>query len=100
VTTETAAKQTNAEEPKPLLKPRDAAKRLQTSAGVLAVWRCHRSQPLTFVRIGRKIFYRPEDIEAFIQQGRVAGDSPKLKKSIVRRKQPGTGGRKRCATVS
>jgi Helix-turn-helix domain len=88
VTTETAAKSAPAEEPKPLLKPREAAKRLQTSAGVLAVWRCHRSQPLTFVRIGRKIFYRPEDIEAFIQQGRVAGDSPKLRRGAKKQRKP------------
>jgi Helix-turn-helix domain len=69
-----------AEEPKPrvyLLTPAEAAKMLHTSPAVLAVWRCHRSQSLRFTRIGRKVFYTPEDIERFIREGGVEGDGPR-----------------------
>jgi hypothetical protein len=60
-----------------LLTPSEAAKALHTSANVLGVWRCHRSHALRFTKIGRKIFYRPQDIERFIEQGGVEGDSPR-----------------------
>lgn len=43
----------------------------------MAVWRCTRRYPLRFTKIGRKIYYRKEDIQSFIEAGSVAGDSPK-----------------------
>ncbi len=58
----------------PLLSPRAAAKALGTSYGCLAVWRSTRRYPLKFVRIGRKIFYRPEDIQQFIETRVDPGD--------------------------
>ena len=72
-----------------LLSPREAAKALGTSAGCLAVWRCVRRYPLRFVRIGRKVFYRAQDIEAFIQAGVVEGDSPKPKRAAKRKARQG-----------
>jgi hypothetical protein len=60
-----------------LLSPSEAAKALHTTAGVLGVWRCHRSRALRFTKIGRKIFYRAEDVQAFIDSGGVPGDEPK-----------------------
>jgi hypothetical protein len=63
-----------------LLSPSEAAKALHTTAGVLGVWRCHRSRALRFTKIGRKIFYRAEDVQAFIEAGGVPGDSPKPQK--------------------
>jgi len=60
-----------------LLNPHEAAKALRTSYGVLAVWRCVRRHPLRFVRIGRKIFYRPEDIQKFIEKAIDPGDGPR-----------------------
>jgi hypothetical protein len=50
-----------------LLTPREAAKALKTSSGVLAIWRHKRTKPLAFVRKGRKIYYRPEDIQKYIE---------------------------------
>jgi hypothetical protein len=63
-----------------LLSPSEAAKALHTTANVLGVWRCHRSHALRFTKIGRKIFYREEDVQAFIDSGGVPGDSPKPSK--------------------
>lgn len=49
-----------------LLNPGEAAARLRTTPGVLAVWRSTRRYPLKFIRVGRKIFYRESDIEHFL----------------------------------
>jgi hypothetical protein len=69
-----------------LLGPREAAKALDSTPGTLAVWRCTRRYPLKFTRIGRKVFYRAEDIQAFIQAGVVEGDSPKPARVAKKRK--------------
>jgi Helix-turn-helix domain len=50
-----------------LLAPHEAAKRLRLNPGTLAQWRFHKTYPLRFVRIGSKIFYREEDLQAFIE---------------------------------
>lgn len=51
-----------------LLTTEEAAAALRLkSAGTLAVWRTSKRYPLRFVRIGRKIFYKAEDIQAFIE---------------------------------
>jgi Helix-turn-helix domain len=72
-----------------LLTPREAAKVLKTTYGSLAVWRCARRKPLRFVRLGRKIFYRAQDIEQFIESQLDPGDGPKparfAKKKAARR---------------
>jgi hypothetical protein len=70
-----------------LLSPREAAKLLHTSAGVLSVWRCTRRYPLKFTRIGRKIFYRAEDIQQFIEQGGDPGIGPKPAPAAKRRRR-------------
>jgi hypothetical protein len=57
-----------------MLSPRDAAKKLHTTYGTLAVWRCTRRKALRFVRLGRKIFYKAEDIAAFINAQTDPGD--------------------------
>ena len=57
-----------------LLSPRAAAKALGTTYGSLAVWRSTRRYPLKFVRLGRKIYYRPEDIQQFIETRIDPGD--------------------------
>jgi Helix-turn-helix domain len=79
MTTENEVKQA---EPKVyLLTPYEAAEALHSTVGTLAVWRCTRRYALRFTKIGRKIFYRPEDIEKFVRQGGVPGDSPKPKRA-------------------
>ncbi len=54
--------------PRNLLSPRDTAKVLGVSTGTLTVWRCVGRYNLPFVRVGRKIMYRPEDVQAFIDR--------------------------------
>lgn len=63
-----------------LLSPRETAKLLHTTYGSLAVWRSTRRKGLRFVRLGRKIFYRPEDIQEFIASQIDPGDGPKPEK--------------------
>jgi hypothetical protein len=55
----------------------ETAERLGTTPGTLEVWRCLRRYPLNFVKIGRKVFYKETDIEAFIASRTVAGDGNK-----------------------
>jgi len=40
---------------------------LGVTEGTLAVWRCTKRYCLPFVRIGRKIFYRSEDVKTFVE---------------------------------
>ena len=61
-----------------LLTPTDTARLLHTTAGVLAVWRSARRYPLRFVRVGRKIFYRTEDVQKFIEMRTHSGVSEML----------------------
>jgi hypothetical protein len=56
-----------------LLTPTDTAALLHTTVGVLAVWRSCRRYPLAFVRVGRKIMYRQEDVQHFIESRTQSG---------------------------
>lgn len=49
-----------------LLKPKEAAARLAITVGTLASWRFKRRIDLPYFRIGRSIYYRSGDIDAFI----------------------------------
>lgn len=59
-----------------LLTPHQTAEKLHVVYGTLAAWRHNKRHPLSFVRIGRKIYYRPEDIEAYIAASVQPGDGP------------------------
>lgn len=48
------------------MKPKEAAEFLGVSEDTLAVWRCTKRYPLPYVKIGRKVFYRAEDLQNFI----------------------------------
>lgn len=61
-----------------LLTSAEAAQRLRVTYGTLAQWRHHQRRKLPFVRIGRKIFYRSGDLEAFIIANVHSGDGSKL----------------------
>jgi hypothetical protein len=50
-----------------LLLPAEAAKRLRLAEGTLAVWRCTQRQPLRYVKVGSRVFYRACDIDAYLQ---------------------------------
>jgi excisionase family DNA binding protein len=79
-----------------LLTPEEAAAALHVSDATLAVWRSTQRVSLKFVRIGRKILYREQDIEAFItertgtqtthcdQAWRGKGTAPRAKRRVTR----------------
>ena len=48
------------------LTPAEVANILGITVGTLAVWRCTKRYCLPFVKVGRKIFYRNEDVKAFV----------------------------------
>jgi len=52
-----------------LLTPKKAAEILGVAIGTLAVWRCTARYPLPFVKIGRRVMYREQDINNFIEYG-------------------------------
>lgn len=52
---------------KKLLTPMEAAAILGTTVKSLAVWRCTRRYDLPYVKVGRKVLYREEDIQSFIE---------------------------------
>jgi len=49
-----------------LLSPNHVSSILGVSPGTLTVWRCTGRVGLPFVKVGRKVMYRPEDIQNFI----------------------------------
>lgn len=51
---------------KPLLTKEDVSEILGVSTGTLAVWRATKRYNLPYVKSGRLIRYREEDVEAFI----------------------------------
>ena len=51
---------------------REAADILGIREETLAVWRCTKRYPLSYVKIGRKVFYRGQDLKAFIESRVVA----------------------------
>ena len=52
--------------PSHLMTPSEVAHALGVTESTLAVWRCTSRYPLQWVKIGRKVFYREEDISKFI----------------------------------
>ena len=52
---------------RPLLSPAEAAEILGLKVETLSVWRSTKRYPLPFVRIGRSIKYKAEDVLAFIE---------------------------------
>lgn len=58
---------TNPATTSPLLNDRQTAEILGISPKSLAVWRCTKRHPdLKYIKVGRAVRYRPEDIESFI----------------------------------
>ncbi len=62
-----------------LLTTEQAAELLLLSPQTLVVWRCTRRYALPFIRVGRLIRYRAEDVASFIENQRVSpGGKPRL----------------------
>lgn len=53
-----------------LLSTKDAAAYLALRPGTLATWRSQGRSPIPFVRIGRAVRYRIEDLVAFVEEQR------------------------------
>lgn len=58
----------------PLLNEDQAANVLGVSPATLATWRCTRRYPLPWVRVGRAVRYRSEDLAAFVTARTVGGE--------------------------
>jgi len=56
--------------PDNLFSPKAAARFLGVTDHTLAVWRCTKRYALPYVKVGRLVKYRREDLECFIQQNR------------------------------
>ncbi len=50
-----------------LMTPKETAAMLGTTPGVLSVWRSTQRYSLKFVKVGKSVRYRVEDVEAFIE---------------------------------
>jgi hypothetical protein len=60
----------------PLLTPKQTSKILGVTTHTLAVWRCRKRYSLRFIKVGRKVMYRPTDLASFLQkQTQGAGDA-------------------------
>ncbi len=51
-----------------LVGPEEAAKILGISPGTLSVWRTTGRYNLPFVKVGQRVKYRLDDLQAFIEQ--------------------------------
>jgi hypothetical protein len=56
-----------------LIRAEETAIRLGVTTGTLAVWRATKRYPLAYVKIGRKVRYRVEDIENFVRARTLPG---------------------------
>lgn len=54
---------------------KEAANILGIREETLAVWRCTKRYPLPYIKIGRKVFYRGEDLKNFIDANLVGADA-------------------------
>jgi excisionase family DNA binding protein len=49
-----------------LLTPPEAANHIGVSVGTLSVWRCTGRYSIPYLKVGRKILYRREDLDAWL----------------------------------
>jgi excisionase family DNA binding protein len=56
------------------LDEKQTAELVTKSKGTLRNWRSNGRYPLPFIRVGRSIRYREEDVLAFLEAGRVDPD--------------------------
>lgn len=56
-----------------LWSPQEAAEILGVAVGTLTQWRTTRRVSLPYVKVGRHVRYKPEDVERFITARTVSG---------------------------
>jgi excisionase family DNA binding protein len=59
-----------------LLTRKQAAAYLNVSEGTLTVWACTKRYPLAYVKVGRSVRYRQEDLDAFVERQTVRPQVP------------------------
>jgi hypothetical protein len=57
-----------------LLDQKQAAQILGVEPGTLQVWRATKRYPLRYIKIGRSVKYKFQDLQAFIEMRAVGGD--------------------------
>ncbi len=67
-----------------LLTEKEAAAKLNVTPGTLSVWRSTRRYPLRYVRIGRKIRYRVQDLIDFIEGRAMPGDGSQRRRGSAK----------------
>ena len=67
-----------------LLTEAQAAEKLNVTCGTLQVWRATQRYALKYVKIGGKVRYRPQDIEAFIESRVMPGDGSRPHRGSAR----------------
>ncbi len=61
--------------PTPLLTAEQAAEFLGTTTNTLGVWRCKRTVNIPYIKVGKSVRYRLADLERYLAQQTVGGDS-------------------------
>lgn len=56
------------------LPPPQAAEYLGVKAGTLATWRCTKAHRIPYIKIGRLVYYRRCDLDAWLQTRLVDGE--------------------------
>lgn len=51
-----------------LLSPAETAEMLGVKEQTLRVWRCTKRYGLPWIQVGRKIMYRPEHVQRFLEE--------------------------------
>ncbi|KZX73595.1 excisionase, partial [Oleiphilus sp. HI0009] len=49
-----------------LLTPKQVSEILGVSEQTLAIWRCQKRYPLAYVKVGRYVRYRQDDVSSFL----------------------------------
>lgn len=60
-----------------LLNEEEAAERLNVEPATLSKWRCTRRYALPYVKVGRRVLYREDDLAAYIEANTVHPACPK-----------------------
>lgn len=63
----------------PLLTPKQVSEYIGVPVNTLAIWRCTGRVNLPYVKIGRAVRYRREDVERFIANGGARAQAPGVK---------------------
>lgn len=52
----------------PLMSPQQLADAIGVAVQTLSVWRCNKRNGPDWVKVGKRVMYRPEDVRSFIER--------------------------------